>query len=340
LTRIFIVDDSAFARRLLRSVLDPAADLLVVGEAGTGREALDALGREPVDIVTLDVHLPDMSGLDVLRAIRRRFPSVSVLMLSALTQEGARTTVEALTIGAVDFIDKTQFGSFDVQSLGDQLLAKLRAIAVDRAADGGAFSRPPRPEAPASSALLDACQLCVIGASTGGPSMVQRILQSLSAPPPFPLVVAQHMPPRFTREFARRLDGVCRCEVREAAQGEPLRRGTAYIAPGGMHLRVARDETVQLIDATSDTASPSVDELFLSASALPLRCVGVLLTGMGRDGARGLAAIRERGGITIAQSAASCVVYGMPRAAVELQAVQYLLSIEQISEIFRGACRP
>ncbi len=334
--RVFIVDDSSFSRKLLRRVIEATTDIRIVGEADSGHEAISALSSQEVDIVTLDVNLPDMSGLEVLREVRARWPAISVLMLSALTHEGARTTVEALTLGAVDFIDKTKFGSFDVIQLGDQLLSKLRSIGPIRGSAQKAAG-PSRQAGGALQRVLMNCEICVIGASTGGPVAVQGILQALSAPPPFPVVVAQHMPPGFTREFARRLATICPYEVREAVADERLEPGTAYVAPGGMHMTVGSAWTALLRRAANDgSATPSVDALFSSVADLGVRSCGVLLTGMGRDGAKGLEAIRARGGLTIGQDASSCVVYGMPRAAAELGAVEHQLSLAAIIELFRG----
>lgn len=326
--RILIVDDSSFVRLALKRVLSAERGLQVVAEAATGQAALSVLAEREIDVVTLDVQLPDMSGLSVLREIVDHHPKTQVLMLSALTQDGAQVTVEALTLGAADFVDKTQFGALDLVQFGGEMLDKLRAIKQTRARRS--FARPPMvAKVPRQARSFE---LCVLGASTGGPQLVQNILQAMSPKATFPIVVAQHMPAGFTAAFAARLDTVCRVTVQEARDGMALKPGHAYIAPGSLQTRVRRGMVLS-VSASSGTErhAPSVDVLFESAAeAVHDNCLAILLTGMGRDGATGMATIRKRGGHTIAQDEASSVVYGMPRAAVELRAALEQLSAQEI----------
>jgi two-component system chemotaxis response regulator CheB len=331
--RIFIVDDSAFVRRALTRVLAAEPGFCVVGEAESGAEALAKIPAADPDFVTLDVAMPGMDGLQVLPALLRWKPSLRVVMLSAHTQEGATATVTALAAGAVDFIDKTAFSVMDLELLRREVVDRLEALAPGSRPSNGDAARPEATAAPAAMADLRACELCVIGASTGGPAAVQRILQRLPARFPFPLVVVQHMPQGFTEAFARRLDSLSRLRVSEAIEGRRLTAGDVVIAPGGRHLRVSPGLAVVLSPEPSDARHiPSIDVTMRSAArSRPGRVLGILLTGMGEDGAEGMATIRAGGGVTIAESETSCVVYGMPRAAVRRGGATWVLSLGEIA---------
>ena len=336
--RVFIVDDSAFVRRALARVLATQPGFRVVGEAESGAEALARIPAADPDFVTLDVAMPGMDGLQVLPALLRWKPSLRVVMLSAHTQHGAAATVTALAAGAVDFIDKTTFNVMDLEFLRREVVDRLEALAPASRHANGAAARPAATAGGPAPADLRACDLCVIGASTGGPAAVQRILQRLPARFPFPVVVVQHMPPGFTDAFARRLDSLSRLRVSEAVEGHRLAAGDVIIAPGGLHLRLTPGLAVVLSAEPSDARHiPSVDVTMRSAArARPGRVLGVLLTGMGEDGAEGMATIRAGGGVTIAESEASCVVYGMPRAAVRRGGATWVLSLGEIAEALGG----
>jgi two-component system, chemotaxis family, protein-glutamate methylesterase/glutaminase len=331
--RIFIVDDSAFVRRALTRVLATEPGFRVVGEAESGAEALAKIPAADPDFVTLDVAMPGMDGLQVLPALLRWKPSLRVVMLSAHTQHGAAATVTALAAGAVDFIDKTTFNVMDLEFLRREVVDRLEALTPGARSPNGAGARPEASAGPAALADLRACELCVIGASTGGPAAVQRILQGLPARFPFPVVVVQHMPPGFTDAFARRLDSLSRLRVTEAVEGHRLAAGDVVVAPGGRHLRVTPGLAVVLSPEPSEARHiPSIDVTMRSAArSRPGRALGILLTGMGEDGAEGMATIRAGGGVTIAESEASCVVYGMPRAAVRRGGVTWVLSLGEIA---------
>jgi two-component system, chemotaxis family, protein-glutamate methylesterase/glutaminase len=333
-TRIFIVDDSAFVRRAVARVLATEPRFRIVGEAGSGAEALAKIPAADPDFVTLDVAMPGMDGLQVLPALLRWKPSLRVVMLSAHTQEGAAATVTALAAGAVDFIDKTAFNVMDLEFLRREVVDRLDALAPSAHSSNGA-ARPEPSAGPAVLADLRGCELCVIGASTGGPAAVQRVLQRLPARFPFPIVVVQHMPPGFTEAFARRLDSLSRLRVTEAVEGQRLAAGDVVIAPGGRHLRVSPGLAVVLSPEPADARHiPSVDVTMRSAArSRPGRVLGILLTGMGEDGAEGMATIRAGGGVTIAESEASCVVYGMPRAAVRRGGATWVLPLGEIAEL-------
>jgi len=333
MVRVFVVDDSAFVRRALARILEAQPDFRMVGEAANGTEALDRIPQADPDLVTLDVAMPGLDGLQVLRGLLRWKPELKVLMLSAHTRLGAEATVEALAAGAMDFIDKSTFNVMDLDTLRREVVDKIAACG--RAARSPAVTR-------AAPAL--AGDVCVIGASTGGPAALQRILERLPASFPLPVVVVQHMPAGFTRPFAERLDALCRLHVAEAVEGERLLPGRVRVAPAGRHLRVTPNLAVILAAEPADAKHvPSIDLTLKSAArARPGRVLGILLTGMGEDGADGMVAVRAGGGLTIAESEASCVVYGMPRAAWSRGGADYLLPLPEIVgflERLRGPSR-
>jgi two-component system, chemotaxis family, protein-glutamate methylesterase/glutaminase len=333
MSRIFIVDDSAFVRRALTRVLATEPGFRVVGEAESGAEALARIPAADPDFVTLDVAMPGLDGLQVLPALLRWKPSLRVVMLSAHTREGAAATVAALAAGAVDFIDKTAMNVMDLDYLRREVVDRIRALVP--APSSGAGNGKPTAPAPVALESLRSCELCVIGASTGGPAAVQRILQALPARFPLPVVVIQHMPEGFTQAFARRLDALCRLRVHEAVEGERLTPGDVVIAPGGRHLRVTPGMAIVLSPEPCEARHiPSVDVAMRSAArSRPGRVLGILLTGMGEDGADGMTTIRAGGGVTIAESESSCVVYGMPRAAVRRGGATWVLSLGEIAEL-------
>jgi two-component system chemotaxis response regulator CheB len=265
--------------------------------------------------------------LQVLRQLFAWRPDLQVIMLSAHTRAGTEATLEALAIGAADFIDKQSLNLMDLERLGREMGERIRALRPRMPA--------PRVRAVSRGAVPDlgGMEICVIGASTGGPAALQQLLQQLPATFPVPIAIVQHMPPGFTRPFAARLDGLCRLAVTEAVDGERLAPGKVVIAPAGLHLKLSSG-LVTLVSAEPAGARhvPSVDVLFRSADrARPGKVLGILLTGMGEDGAEGLSVIRGRGGRTVAESEESCVVYGMPRAAVERGAAQHVLPLPAIA---------
>lgn len=334
--RVFLVDDSAFVRRALTRVLAVEPELQVVGEAASGTEALSRIAEADPDLVTLDVAMPGMDGIQLLPALLRWKPSLKVLMISAHTRDGAHATVAALAAGAVDFIDKTTFNVMDLEYLRREVVDKMKAVAPASRTNGA--RHPPPARAASDWPDLSRCELCVIGASTGGPAAVQRILQALPARFPIPVVVVQHMPVGFTRPFAQRLASLSRVRVSEAEDGVRLVPGTAVIAPAGCHLRVSPNLAAVLTLEPGDAKHiPSVDVTMRSAArSRPGKVLGVLLTGMGEDGADGMATIRAGGGVTIAESEASCVVFGMPRAAIQRGGAGWVLSLGEIADLLSG----
>ena len=332
MTRIFVVDDSAFIRKALARVLQAEPSLRLVGEAASGAEALAKIPEADPDLVTLDVEMPGMDGQQVLRALLRWKPTLKVVMLSAYTREGAEATIEALAAGAVDFIDKTSFNVMDFDTLRREVIEKLKILGL-----GDSNSVAPKGVGLAGNGaakLIAAarCELCVIGASTGGPMALHQIMERIPAGFPMPIAIVQHMPAGFTGPFAERLSRLSRLQVSEAVEGDRLRSGRVLVAPAGRHLRITSRLTVALEPEPADAKHvPSVDVTMTSADrARPGRVLGILLTGMGQDGAEGMATIRASGGFTIGESEATCVVYGMPRAAEIRGAVECMLPLPEI----------
>jgi len=336
--RILVVDDSPFMRKSLQKMLEEAPDLRVVATARDGVDALEKIKEHSPDIVTLDIEMPRMDGLTCLKKIMAEHP-LPVLMVSSLTQEGAQATLDALSIGALDFIPKeNSFASMSILQIQHDLQEKVRRLASSpgfrRAVPAApAHAQPaaaPRPLAPMKPAAPGAtgfagaapADLLVIGSSTGGPKALQDILPTLPANLPVPCLIVQHMPSTFTKPFADRLDGLCQVHVKEAEQGEPLQPGTVYIAPGGIHMTFAARGAKGCIELSPEPMSslhrPSVDVLFLSVSErFRGQVLAGILTGMGSDGAKGMEQLKRKGAHTFAEAEESCVVYGMPRAAVE-----------------------
>jgi two-component system chemotaxis response regulator CheB len=331
--RVFVVDDSTFVRKAIVKVLHRDPDLRVVGEATSGAEALRMIAEINPDVVTLDLAMPGLDGLQALRGLLAWRADLPVLMLSAHTHEGAAATLEALAIGAVDFVDKSAFSLLDLDSLGRQLVERIKLWGPGVSASREPRARKPTPAPPRVPTTLGECDLCVIGTSTGGPPALQYIFERLPAGFPMPIALVQHMPIGFTKPFADRLNTVCRLAVREAHDGDALRPGRVLVAPAGRHLVIGSDRTVTLdTEPAASTHTPSVDVLMRSAAqAWPGRVLGILLTGMGDDGAKGMAAIRAAGGVTLGESEASCVVYGMPRAARRIGAIEHERSLTEIT---------
>lgn len=336
--RVFVVDDSAFVRKALRKVLSADPDVTVVGEAASGPEAVLRIPEAAPDVVTLDVEMQGLDGLQVLRQLLAWNPGLHVIMLSALTQAGAEATVEALAIGAADFIDKQSLNLMDLERLGREIGERLRAlrrrVPLPRAAPVRAEEQAPDLSGP---------ELCVIGASTGGPAALQHLLEQLPVDFPLPVAIVQHMPPGFTRLLAGHLAAIGPTPCVEAEDGMPVLPGTAYVAPGDRHLRVRREGAGLCAALSQDPpvnyCRPAVDPLFASArEALPGAVLAAVLTGMGQDGLAGARAVIAGGGQVVAQDEASSVVWGMPGAAAQAGICSALLPIDKVAgEIMRIA---
>jgi two-component system chemotaxis response regulator CheB len=327
--RVAVADDSPFIRKVLARMLEEQADLDLVGTAARGEELLDHLDEWCADLIILDLAMPGIGGLATLDEIMLRRPT-PVLILSENLRGGAQLAVEALHRGAVDVVDKRGLSLVDFEALRKSLVGRIRQLA-----SGELHVLPPEePAGPAAPPRQPASPpaLLLLGASTGGPPAIERVLRDLGLQPHVPTIVAQHMPAGFTRAFAARLAAHLALDVREAADGL-LQAGHVYVAPGGFHTAVERrrNRFFAHLAATTDRVQPSVDHLFTSAAeAAGQHAVAVLLTGMGEDGARGMAALARTGAYTIAQDEATSVVFGMPRAAILAGAVRETLPLSQI----------
>ncbi|MGI9491941.1 MAG: protein-glutamate methylesterase/protein-glutamine glutaminase [Geminicoccaceae bacterium] len=327
-----VVDDSALMRQMLRSALNSDPDIEVVGMAPDPLSARQMIKDLDPDVITLDVEMPKMDGLAFLDKIMTLRP-MPVVMVSSLTKRGAETTLRALEIGAVDFVAKPSGTAEEsLPSLKAELIPKIRTAA--NAIVSAPVRHRPEPSQPAATWRRAGATLIAIGASTGGVAALQKMLTTMPSTCPGVLIV-QHMPPTFTKSFAARLDKNSALTVVEARDGEPILAGHAYIAPGGHHLKVMRGHKGLMCHVHEGSLvsghQPSVDVLFQSvAKHAGTQSVGIILTGMGRDGAEGLLAMRNAGAVTFGQDQASCVVYGMPRAAMEIGAVMAELSLEDL----------
>lgn len=344
--RVLIVDDSATMRSLIAAALRKDPDIDVVGQAGDPLEAREAIKVLNPDVITLDVEMPNMNGLDFLEKIMRLRPT-PVIMVSTLTQAGADATLTALEFGAVDCVGKPVAGGVgDAISAFASLPERVKAAAGARLrplASMGGRGAPAKPApAPADAGFRANGRLVAIGASTGGVEALLAVISRFPAHCP-PTVITQHMPGAFTRSFAERLNRSTAAKVEEAYDGAPLDTGRIYLAPGGAtHLEVVGGSGLRCRLVDGDPVNghrPSVDVLFHSvAKVVGGRAVGAILTGMGRDGAKGLLAMRQAGAVTIAQDEASCVVYGMPKVAMEIGAAQKQLSLERIGAGILSSC--
>ncbi|MDH3255925.1 MAG: chemotaxis-specific protein-glutamate methyltransferase CheB [Acidobacteriota bacterium] len=337
--RIAVVDDSIFIRKAMVRILEADPRIEVIGVAASGEELIDHLEEWQPDLISLDLSMPGMGGLRTLDEIMARRPT-PVIILSSLAHETAPLTIEALHRGAVDFIDKQRYSLVDFQSLSEILLEKiLQIVPAQQPATDVSRARPvpPLPRAARTTGDFD---LLLLGASTGGPLAIQTVLEALGRDFRAPIVIVQHMPAGFTSAFAERLDSHLPFAVREATHGEPLVAHTAYLAPGGLHITLDQNNdavTICLSEADDDSLHcPSVDRLFSSAAqVVGPRAFAALLTGMGKDGAVGLAALADAGAYTVAQDEESSVVFGMPRAAIETGAVREILPLSEIGARLR-----
>lgn len=334
--RVVVVDDSMLIRQVLKRILEEADDIEVVATAQDANVAREAIRETNPDVVTLDIEMPGMNGLDFLERLMRLKPT-PVIMISTLTVQGAEATLTALERGAVDFHPKPTINVGNaLQEYAEEIREKVRNAAQARVQPRRAATISPPAVAPTASAGFWQ-DLIVIGASTGGTEAIREVLEGLVADTP-PILIVQHMPAGFTKTFAARLDKLCPMRVTEAVSGMPLLRGHAYLAPGSdTHLLLGETggkRTCILSNAVPvNRHRPSVDVLFQSVAAHPLakRTSAALLTGMGKDGALGLLALRGAGAHTVAQNEETCVVYGMPREAVNIGAAEEIKPLQQIA---------
>ncbi|WP_181969812.1 chemotaxis response regulator protein-glutamate methylesterase [Paraburkholderia sp. DHOC27] len=345
--KVLCVDDSALIRSLMTEIINGQPDMTVVAVAPDPLVARDLIKQHNPDVLTLDVEMPRMDGLDFLEKLMRLRP-MPVVMVSSLTERGNEITLRALELGAVDFVTKPKVGIRDgMLDYAEKLADKVRAAARARVRQAAPVHHAGAPAGHAAAGahavpapnfnnpLVSTEKLIIVGASTGGTEAIREVLMPL--PPDAPAVlIAQHMPPGFTKSFAQRLNGLCRITVKEAEHGERVLPGHAYIAPGHAHLLLARSGANYIAHLSDDPPvnrhRPSVDVLFRSAAQhAGKNAVGVILTGMGRDGAAGLLEMKKAGAFTLAQDEASCIVFGMPREAIALGAADEVASLSEMS---------
>ncbi|NLY40586.1 MAG: chemotaxis response regulator protein-glutamate methylesterase [Desulfovibrionales bacterium] len=343
--RVVVVDDSAFMRKAIGTMLENDPEITVVGTAKNGQEGLELVRQLDPDVVTLDIEMPVMDGLTTLRHIMMEMPR-PVLMISSLTVEGAEATLKALDAGAVDFIPKKLSRvSLEIINIEKDLQAKVKAVAK-RPRTARALrprSAPPVVAPSWSTAARSSLRTVVaVGVSTGGPPAVQSILSQLPADFPATILIAQHMPQAFTGAFAKRLNSLSPLDITEAQDGDPMAPGKVYVAPGGSHLRVRRDGMRYVVEVSAEPAEslykPSANELIASvAEHLGPRAVGLMLTGMGSDGLEGSKKLKSAGGRILAQSDATCVVYGMPKAVVDAGLADQVVDLADIPSALMAA---
>lgn len=368
-TRVLVVDDSALVRSVMTEIINRTSDLEVVGTAGDPYIAREMFRNLNPDVLTLDVEMPRMDGLEFLDKLMRLRP-MPVVMVSTLTERGAEVTMRALELGAVDFVAKPKLGLKDgldeaAREIADKIRAAARARVTRRGGTSALAGGDRLPVEPRSGAMArtdsgsggvtkplhvpmtrsSTEKLIAIGASTGGTEAIKDVLIKLPGDSPA-VVITQHMPAGFTTSFAARLDGLCKIHVKEATDGERVLPGHAYIAPGGVHLRIDRSGAnyiARLDDSEPvNRHKPSVDVLFHSVAVnVGPNAVGVMLTGMGKDGTVAMREMRDAGARNIAQDEASCVVFGMPREAIAAGAVEEILPLQDIArrvlELVRGS---
>ncbi len=345
--RVLIVDDSASIRLALGQMLSADPEIEVVGFAIDPLDAREKIKQLKPDVLTLDIEMPHMNGIEFLSRLMRLHP-MPVVMVSSLTQRNAQATLECLELGAIEVVEKPhQSDGFALKILADELREKVKMAARTKVRGG---NRSPAPTAPISSTAQrlsyhgkGRAPLIAIGASTGGVEALREILMPLPANTP-PIVITQHMPPMFTASFAKRLDSLCVMSVVEAKHRQMIQSGYVYLAPGGKHLSVCErnGEWHCYLDDTPPVSGhrPSVDVLFHSvAKAAGAHAVGLILTGMGRDGAQGLLAMQHAGALTLGQNEATALVYGMPKAAYEIGAVGQQIDLASASSALLVACQ-
>jgi len=331
--RVVIVDDSMFMRAAIAKILEKSGSFEVVGQARDGREGVAQVLKCQPDVVTMDFNMPELNGAEAVSEIMKARPT-PIIMFSAHTQEGAKATFEALAAGAVDFCAKPAGEvSADLSSIADDLLTKLHA----------AVGAKPRAQKPVVATQTQRTmrstwppggpKVVIIGVSTGGPAALSRVIPALPQLQRSPVIIVQHMPAQFTRALAERLDGQSAVKVREARDGDIPRPGQVLVAPGDRHLEMAPGGTLRLTDGPPvNGCRPSADVTMISAArVLGAAAIGVIMTGMGRDGAAGVQAIKRVEGRTYAQDEGSCVIFGMPKAAIDTGAIDEVVPLDQIA---------
>ena len=337
--RVMVVDDSAFMRKILKDIINSDPELEVCCEARDGLEAINLAKLHKPDVITLDIEMPRMNGLDALRVIMKQNP-IPVIMVSALTQEGAEATIKALEYGAIDFIPKPSSSiSLNMREMKDEIISKIKEAAkvprrfLELKRTRLLRIQKGKRKKPSPSAKT----VVAIASSTGGPQSLLKVIPKLPENLKAAVLLVQHMPPGFTRSFAKRLDSVSKIDVKEAEDGEDILENTAYVAPGDYHMEVRTQNGKPKIVLNKKPkihgVRPAADPMMITAAEVfGRRTVGVVMTGMGRDGAEGIVAIKKKGGITIAQDKETSIIFGMPKAAIETGMVDYIVPLDKIAD--------
>ena len=358
--KLLVVDDTVVYRKIVKDLLEEIPGVEVVATAHNGRAAMSRIADFKPDLMTLDIEMPEMNGLQVLEAVREQGLDVGAIMLSTLTQKGGQMTMQALDLGAFDFVPKPQEATIELnkEAIRKSLFPMIEAFKRQRdykqiMRGKVAFAQKMAPPARTQSAAVQPLsgvrraagqksEIIAIGISTGGPNALARLLPMLPGNIGVPIVIVQHMPPLFTQSLANSLNSKAALKVKEAVEGEVLTNNTVFIAPGGRHMKIAAgaDGKSRVIKLTDDppenSCRPSVDYLFRSvADHYVGRSTAVIMTGMGNDGTKGLGVLKNAGAITIAQSAETCVVYGMPKEAIESGAVDIVAPLNELAEEIR-----
>ncbi len=336
--RVLVVDDSIFMRKLISDMLSKYDDIEVVAKAKNGEEAVSVINDIPIDVITMDIEMPIMDGITAISKIMDVKPT-PIIILSAYAESGAGPTIEALQMGAVDFIRKPSGPiSFDIDKIQSELVEKIKnAVKIDVLSQSKKKLIFEKKRYDVSK--LNQNLAIVIGASTGGPKALTLVLKEFPYKFPAPILVVQHMPEGFTSQFAEHLNRDCKIDVKEAEDGVLIRRGTAYIAKAGYHMMIESiDEDKNLIRLVKgkkiNSVMPSCEPLFDSAAKIyKNNLIGILLTGMGRDGSKGIKTIKKMGGLTIAESKDTAMIFGMPKAAIETGAVDFVKPLNEIPDL-------
>ena len=335
--KVLIADDSAFMRTALSRMVESDGSLCVVGTAQTGPETLTQIDQLQPDVITLDIDMPGLTGLEVLKRVMSDSPR-AIIMISSLAQAGAEATIEALSLGAFDCLAKRlNYGSMDIINVQDELVEKIKAAACSPQNARRRSRRVRRSPGPLGPPLaLRTPAVVAVGVSTGGPKALQDVLPALPADLPVGLLIVQHMPPGFTGPLAKRLDNLCHVHVQEAETGMVLTSGHVYLAPAGQHLTVRRSGSEVRLHLSSSPSGlahiPSVDVMMQSvAEVFGAQAMGIILTGMGADGSLGMQTIFQAGGLTVGQDEATCAVYGMPRVCAEMGILRSVIPLPEVT---------
>jgi two-component system chemotaxis response regulator CheB len=343
--RVLVVDDAVVIRRIVSDVLTADPGIEIAGTAANGKIALAKIPQINPDLVTLDVEMPEMDGLETVRAIRKLYPKLPVIMFSTLTSRGALSTLDALAAGASDYVTKpANVGSVAtaMARIREELIPKIKGLCVRSAVSASAATPAPAPRPkrvlPSNVGTANRVEVVVIGVSTGGPNALAEVIPALPGNLPVPILIVQHMPPVFTKALADRLNQKSDLTVKEAEHGDEIKPGCVYLAPGDFHMTMERSLTRRIIrlnqEVPENSCRPAVDVLFRSAAAIEgSATLGVILTGMGQDGLRGSQVIQEAGGSIIAQDEATSVVWGMPGFIARAGLAEQLVPLTEVAHV-------